>query len=95
MFFGGLVLLLSILVFFLLVFSWIHNWERASSKLSTSIPLGGALPLAVVPDGLGDGVGDCHDAANLQREGLLFRKLCSFLRVCLFLFLCTAEYACN
>ena len=24
-------------------------------------------PLGVVPAGLGDGVGDCHDAANLPR----------------------------
>ena len=31
-----------------------------------------------MPVGLGDGVGDCHDAADLQREGL-FNSLCSFL----------------
>ena len=44
---------------------------EASSQLSTSIPPGVATsPRGAVPFGLGDGVGDCHDAAELQRESL-------------------------
>ena len=50
-------------------------------------------PPGVVPVGLVNDVGDCHDAANLQREGtfiylLVFtwRKLCSFFKGCGFLF---------
>ena len=52
-------------------------------------------PLGVVPVGLGEGVGDCHDAAYLQRRGLFFNSLltCSreenftlFLRVWFLIF---------
>ena len=40
--------------------------------MSPSIPLDGVLPpLGVVPVGLGDGAGDCHDVANLPKERLL------------------------
>ena len=52
-------------------------------------------PLGVVPAGLGDGVGDCHDAANLPEKCLLIflfylfgrRKLYSFSRVWFLMFL--------
>ena len=46
-------------------------------------------PLGVVPAGLGDGVGDCHDVANLPRVCLFIslgereregRKLYSFFK---------------
>ena len=43
--FGGLVLLLLILVFFLLVSTWIHIRRGASSQLSASMPPGCAPPL--------------------------------------------------
>ena len=44
---------------------------EASSQWSASILLGGALPLAgSVPAGLGDGVGHCHDVANLPGKCL-------------------------
>ena len=33
------------------------------------------LPRGVVPVGLGDGVGDCHDAADLQRDFLFISPL--------------------
>ena len=42
----GLVLLLFILVFVLLVSTWIHIRKGASSQWSASIPLGGALHLS-------------------------------------------------
>ena len=67
--FGELVFLLLFLVSVLLVSTWIHIGRGASSQLSASIPPGGAPPL-VVPVGSGDGVGDCHDAANLPWERL-------------------------
>ena len=57
--------------------------EGASSQLSTSIRC--TFPRVVVPVGLGERVGDRHDAAVLQKEGLFFflvhfwrRKLRSF-----------------
>ena len=57
-------------------------------------------PLAVVPIGSGDGVGDCHDVANLPKECLfisllyfLLEKSMLFLQGYGLLFLCTAEYA--
>ena len=62
----GLVLLLSILVFFLLVNTWIHN--RGRHRHSCRRPSRPAVHF--VPVGLGDGVGDCHDAADLLKERL-------------------------
>ena len=70
--------------------------EGPSSQLSASVPLGGVLlPLGVVPVGLGDGVGDRHDAAVLQQEGLFISlnyfwesRLYFFSRVCLVIFVC-------
>ena len=57
-------------------------------------------PLGVVPAGLGDGVGDCHDVANLPRECLfiffisfLEKNFTLFFRVWFFLYLFTAGYA--
>ena len=59
-------------------------------------------PLGVVPVGLGDGVGACHDVANLPRKvSFLFpfhvffdENPCSFYKgMVSFLVLCTAEYA--
>ena len=53
--------------------------EGASSQLSASIPPGGAPPLpGSCPLGRGDGVGDCHDAANLPRERLFISPLYLF-----------------
>ena len=51
----------------LLVSTWIHTSRglRYSFRRCTSPP-------GVVPVGSGDGVGDCHDVANLQKERLLF-----------------------
>ena len=60
-----------------LVSTWIHI-RRASSQWSASILLGGALPLSgSCPLGWGEGVGDCHDAADLQKVFLF--PLCTFL----------------
>ena len=57
------------------------HWEGASLHLSASIPLGGVLPpLGVVPVGLGDGAGDCHDVANLPKECLFISLLYLFGR---------------
>ena len=57
-------------------------------------------PLGVVPVGLGDSVGACHDVANLPREclfiSLLFLvlgKIDALFHGYGLLFLCTAEYA--
>ena len=63
----GLVLLLLILVSVLLVSTWIHI--RRGHRYSVLPPRG------VVPVGLGDGVGDCHDVANLSKECLLITLL--------------------
>ena len=60
-------------------------------------------PRGVLPDGLGDGVGGCHDAAIFQKEGLFyfplvhFRrcKLCFFLKEYGLLFLYAVEYDSN
>ena len=53
--------------------------EGASSQWSASILLGGVLSLLVVPVGSGDGVGDCHDVANLPRVCLLISLVFHFL----------------
>ena len=59
-------------------------------------------PLGVVPVGLGDGVGDCRDVANVPKECLsippfisffFWKNLCSFCKGMVSYFLCTAEYA--
>ena len=57
-------------------------------------------PLGVVPAGLGDGVGDCHDVANLPKECLFISPLYLLWRINLTLFfrvwihiLNIAEYA--
>ena len=56
-------------------------------------------PLKVVPVGLGDGAGDCHDVANLPRRAFfLFPFLFVGENFTLFqgkvsYFLCTAGYA--
>ena len=69
--FWGLVLLLLILVFALLVSTWIHT---SGGCIVTAVSVHPARrytsPLGVVPVGSGDGVGDCHDVANLRRERL-------------------------
>ena len=43
------------------------------------------FPLGVVPAGSGEGVGDCHDVANLPRV-CLFISLLSFMGINLTLF---------
>ena len=43
-------------------------------------------PLGVVPAGLGDGVGHCHDVAKLPREGLFISLVFLFGRICCTLF---------
>ena len=60
----------------------------------------GTSPRGVVPVGLGDGVGHCHDAANLPKElffcPLVFfseQKTLLFFLEFGFLFLFTAGYA--
>ena len=75
----GLVLLLLILVSVLLVSTWIHirRGHRHSGQRCTS-------PLGVVPVGLGDGVGDCHDVVNfLEKTLLFFQGKVSFISVLL------------
>ena len=78
----GSVLLLSILVFFLLVNTWIHKRWRHRHSCRRSSHLAVHFPSRVVNVGLGDGGGDCHD--HLQKEGLFISPL---------VILCTAEYA--
>ena len=77
----GLVLLLLILVSVLLVGTLINIRKVASSQWSASILPSGALPpLEVVPAGLGDGVGHCHDVAKLPRVCLFISLVYLFLR---------------
>ena len=93
----GLVLLLSILVLFLLVNTWIHNWERHRHSCRRPSHLVVHFPSRVLPVGLGDGVGDCHDAAIFQEGLFLFpldyfreSELCFYFRGMVW---CTAEHA--
>ena len=76
------------LVSFLLVSTWIHiGREHRHSSQRPSCPAV-HLPSRGRARWVGDGVGDCHDAADLSRECLFYfslvsfwvRKLCSFLR---------------
>ena len=68
----GLVLFLLILVSVLLVSTWIHI--RRGHRHSGQRPSRSAayFLLGVVPVGLGDGVGDCHDVANLPWVSFYF-----------------------
>ena len=61
-----MVLLLLILVFVFLVSTWIQHWEEGIVTVVSVHPARWcSSPLGVVPVGSGDGVSDCHDAANL------------------------------
>ena len=77
----GLVLLLLILVTALLVSTWIHI--RRGGTIVTVVDVHPArrcaFPLGVVPVGLGDGVGHCHDVANFPRVCLFISLLSFFL----------------
>ena len=94
--FSGLVLLMPILVFLLLVNTWIHIWVRLRHSCRRPSHLAVHFPSRGHARWVGDGVGDCHVAANLQREGFFIsplynsgrrRKLCSFIKgVFLFIF---------
>ena len=68
----GLVLLLLILVSVLLVGTLINIREEGGIVTAVSVHPARwcTSPLGVVPAGLGEGVGDCHDAANLPRVRL-------------------------
>ena len=68
--FGGLVLLLSILVSFLLVSTWIRIWSGIVTVVGVHPAQRCTSPYGIVPVGSGDGVGDCHDVADLHRERL-------------------------
>ena len=64
----GLVLLLLILVSVLLVSTWIHiRRGHIVTVVSVDPARWCTSPRGVVPAWLGDGVGDCHDVANLPR----------------------------
>ena len=87
--FWGLVLLLLVLVSVLLVSTWIHigggGEGRGGSEgrgivtvVSVHPARWRASPLGVVPAGLGDGAGDCHDVANLPRLCLFVSLLYLF-----------------
>ena len=52
----------------LLVSTWIHT----RTVISVHPARRGTSPLGVVPAGLGDGVGRCHDVANLPRVCLFY-----------------------
>ena len=67
----GLVLLLLILVTALLVSTWIHI-RGIVTVISVHPAWRCTSPRGVVPFGLGDGAGDCHDVANLPKECLFF-----------------------
>ena len=69
---GGksIVLLMLVLVSFLLG----RRWHRHSCQRPTRC----TSPFGVVPVGSGDGVGDCHDAADLSNECLFIFPLCIF-----------------
>ena len=65
--FWGLVLLLLILVSVLLVSTWINIRRGIVTVVSVHPARWCTSPLGVVPAGLGEGVGLCHDVANLPR----------------------------
>ena len=65
-----LVLLLLILVFALLVSTWIHIRGGIVTVVSVHPARWCTSPLGVVPAGLGEDVGDCHEVANLPRVRL-------------------------
>ena len=75
-------LLLLILVTALLVSTWIHirKGHRYSGQRLFSVHPARRFssPLGVVPVGSGEGVGDCHDAANLLNERLFISPLVLF-----------------
>ena len=61
--------------------------REASSQWSSSILLSGALPLSgVVPAGLGDGAGHCHDVAKLPKVCLFYFRKFHFGKTCCTLF---------
>ena len=66
--FVGFVLLLLILVSVLLFSTWIYIRRGIVTVVSAHPARRCTSPLGVVPVGLGDGVGDCHDVANLPRK---------------------------
>ena len=75
----SLVLLLLILVFAF----WSAPGFASGGGVVTVVSVHPARrctsPLGVVPVGLGDGVGDCHDAGNLLKERLFYFPIISFL----------------
>ena len=78
---------------FLLVSTWIHIWRGVVTVVDVQPTRRSTSSCGVVPVGLGDGVGDCHDATVLQEEGLfnfpfdLFKgvELCSFYKSVVFI----------
>ena len=79
----------------LLVSTWIYIRRGHRHSCQRPSRLVGALLLpGVVPVRLGDGVGDCHDVANLAKESVFLlylsilgeRKLCLFQGVAFFTF---------
>ena len=92
--FGGLVLLLSIFVFYLLVNTWIRNGRGGREGGGSIVTVIGVhttwrctSPRGVVSVGSGNGVDDCHDTAALRGEGLFYvHETVLFLRgtVCYF-----------
>ena len=66
----GLVLLLLILVSVLLVSTWITLGGGIVTVVSVHPARRCTSLLGVVPVGSGDGVGDCHDAANFLEKWL-------------------------
>ena len=79
----GLVLLLLILVSVLLVGTWIHI-RRGGIVTVVSVQLARwcTSPLGVVPAGLGEGVGLCHDVAKLPKVCLFISLFYLLGRIC-------------